>query len=294
MRAKKCIFTIDVEDWFHILDVPSTPKIEKWDSLPSRVERNFERLLDLFSEANVRATCFVLGWIGRRFPRLIREANRRGHEIASHGYAHELVGHMTPAEFSRDIAVAKSILEDAIGRQVSGYRAPGFSTTAETPWFFRKVVEAGYSYDSSVFPVRCGHGGLTTAPLGPYLIKTECGDLIEIPATVASFLGKRLCVFGGGYLRLAPWPLISYLAKRVLREGRPVVCYVHPREIDLNHPRLEMNLARKFRSYVNLRTSERKIRRLLSTFKFTSFREFLTDSELSLPSATAPLEHITT
>jgi polysaccharide deacetylase family protein (PEP-CTERM system associated) len=277
MTTAKSVFSVDVEDWFHILDVPSTPNIEAWESLPSRVERNFHRLLDIFSENNVRTTCFFLGWIGKRFPHLVREADRRGHEIASHGYAHLLVHRMTAAEFYEDIATAKAILEDAVGQPVSGYRAPGFSTTEEVPWFFSKVVEAGYSYDSSVFPAHCEYGGLKPADLGPHVISTESGPLIELPMTVAGLMGKRVCVFGGGYLRLAPVALVERMIRKVHREGRPAICYVHPREIDMDHPRLPMGLRRRFKSYVNIRSTEGKIRRLLSIFEFTSFREFLVD-----------------
>lgn len=274
-----CIFSIDVEDWFHILDLPSTPNLEEWDSLPSHVERNFLKLLDVLSERNVRVTCFFLGWVANRFPRLVREARGRGHEIASHGYAHRLVYKMTPQEFFKDIADSKRTLEDILGNSIQGYRTSGFSVTEETPWFFEKIARAGYEYDSSVFPAARAHGGLKSSKYAPYRIHTSEGDLLEFPITVKPVLGKPLCFFGGGYLRLFPYPLVKMMTQRVLAEGRPAVFYVHPREIDPRHPRLPMTFARRFKSYVNLRTTEEKIRRLATDFDLITFQKFIWDNQ---------------
>jgi polysaccharide deacetylase family protein (PEP-CTERM system associated) len=274
----KCIFSVDVEDWFHILDVPSAPQISDWDSLPSKVSDNFLRLLDIFDEAGARTTCFFLGWVGQKYPRLVKEAEQRGHEIASHGYAHRLVQELTDVEFFADIAKAKSILEDLTSSPVAGYRAAGFSATKAAPWFFRKLVEAGYEYDSSVFPARCEHGGVKNSPYGPYLVHTPSGTIREFPITVARVFGTPICVFGGGHLRVSPIFLVEAMMRRVLKEGRAPICYIHPREIDPGQPRLEMGLRRRFRSYVNLDTTETKIRRLLAGFEFTTFREFLEQS----------------
>jgi polysaccharide deacetylase family protein (PEP-CTERM system associated) len=271
----KCIFSVDVEDWFHILDVPSTPPLAQWDSLPSRVSGNFSRLLDIFSEHDVRTTCFFLGWVAERFPHLVREAERRGHEITSHGYAHRVVQELTEAEFFADIMKAKSILEELSSCPVVGYRAPGFSATKAAPWFFAKLADAGYEYDSSVFPAGCEHGGARNGAYGPYVLRTASGTIREFPVTVARLLRTPVCVFGGGHLRVAPIFLIEAMMRRVLNEGRAPICYIHPREIDPGHPRLEMNLRRRFKSYVNLDSVEYKIRRLLSQFEFTTFREFL-------------------
>jgi polysaccharide deacetylase family protein (PEP-CTERM system associated) len=274
-RAIKSIFSIDVEDWFHILDVPGTPDLEKWDSLPSLVEKNFHKLLDLFGEKNVRVTCFFLGWVAKKFPQLVREAAARGHEIASHGFAHRLVYAMTPDEFMQDLVLSKQTLESIIGKPVLGYRTSGFSVTEETPWFFDKIVQAGYRYDSSVFPAPRQHGGMKSDKLGPYYITTDSGSLLEFPITVTKVGGRPLCFFGGGYLRLAPYPVIRNMAHKVLRENRPVIFYIHPREVDANHPRLSMSVARRFKSYVNLRTTEQKIRRLVADFPVTTFEEFI-------------------
>jgi polysaccharide deacetylase family protein (PEP-CTERM system associated) len=269
-----CILSVDVEDWFHILDV-SGPTAENWDGLPSRIERNFLYLLDLFGETAVHATCFFLGWVARRFPALVRRAERAGHEIASHGDAHRLIYQMTPGEFFKDAVKSRKILEDISGREVLGYRAAGFSVTAATPWFFDKLIEAGYRYDSSIFPAARNHGGMPGACQVPYDVTTGSGKLLEFPATVTSVWGQPLCFFGGGYLRLSPLFLIKRMARRVLRQNRPVIFYLHPREIDPGHPRLPMSLRRRFTSYVRLESTEPKLRNLLATFPVTSFREMM-------------------
>jgi polysaccharide deacetylase family protein (PEP-CTERM system associated) len=278
----KCIFSVDVEDWFHILDVPSTPSLAAWDSLPSRVEKNFLKLMDLFSERDVRVTCFFLGWVAEKFPHLVKEAERRGHEVASHGYAHRLVYEMTPEEFLGDTRRSKAILENIVGHPILGYRSSGFSVTDRTPWFFEALSEAGFQYDSSVFPAPRQHGGLEGAHLAPYRIETPNGILTEFPVTVAKVAGRPVCFFGGGYLRIFPYFLIKRMAERVLAEGRPVIFYVHPREIDPHHPRLPMGRVRSFKSYVNLRSTEAKLRRLASQLELTTFRDFMAENPLHL------------
>lgn len=270
------IFSVDVEDWFHILDVPGAPPISEWASLPSRVEVNFTRLLDLFDEKSVKVTCFFLGWVGESFPHLVREAVSRGHEVASHGYGHRLVFELTREEFAADVRRARILLEDVAGAPVKGYRAPGFSTTEETPWFFDVLAEAGYEYDSSVFPAPRGHGGLRGGRREPHRLGTD-NKLMEVPITVADLMGKPMCFFGGGYLRLFPYWLIRRMSKQVLAEGRPVVFYVHPREIDPPHPRLPMSRRRRFKSYVNLETTESKIRHILQDFPVTTFEKVISN-----------------
>jgi polysaccharide deacetylase family protein (PEP-CTERM system associated) len=273
------IMSIDVEDWFHILDLPKPLSLAEWQNLPSRVEDSYLRQLDIL--APVRATCFFLGWVAERFPRLVREAAARGHEIASHGFAHQLVFRQSAEEFSSDVRRAKDALEQLAGQPVNGYRAPGFSCTADVPWFFEKLVENGYRYDSSVFPAVRGHGGLAGGEMRPHWINTRAGRLLEVPITVAQVFGRRLCLFGGGYLRLFPYCLVRAMSRRVLREGRPVVFYVHPREIDPAHPRLPMPLHRRFKCYVNLRSTEPKLRRLARDFELTTFARFIAGAELN-------------
>ncbi|MFZ1031481.1 MAG: XrtA system polysaccharide deacetylase [Candidatus Acidiferrales bacterium] len=281
----RCVFSVDVEDWFHILDVPSTPDITAWDGLPSRVERNFLRLLEIFEARGAHVTCFFLGWVGERFPHLVREAARCGHEIASHGYAHRLVYQMSPDAFYQDAVRAKGILEDVTGQAVWGYRAAGFSLTHGTEWFFDKLIEAEYVYDSSVFPARRGHSALEDGNRTPYWIERASGRLAEFPVSVAEVLGKPFCFFGGGYLRLFPYFVIRTMTLRVLGDSRPVIFYVHPREIDPDHPRLSMNWKRRFKSYVNLKSTQPKIERLLNEFQVASFEQFIR-GETAVGSAT--------
>ena len=266
------ILSVDVEDWFHILDVAAEPPLETWHTLESRVEKNFRRLLELFEQHHARATCFFLGWVGERFPHLVREAVRAGHEIASHGYAHKLVYQMTREEFHADALRARQLLEDIAGSPVAGYRSAGFSVTESTMWFFDALVAAGYQYDASVFPAARSHGGMRGARREPHYIVP---GLMEFPMTVTGLLGQPVCFFGGGYLRIFPYTLIRRMARRVLAEGRPVIYYIHPREIDPTHPRLPMSAARRFRSYVNLPSTEGKLGRLLDEFPAVSFRDFL-------------------
>lgn len=266
-------FTIDVEDWFHILEVEGAENATAWNSLEWRVERNLRALLDLLGQFEIKATCFVLGWIADRFPKLLREAAEAGHEIASHGYGHQVLNVLSPAEFRDDICRAKKALEDATGRRVCGYRAPGFSITSRTSWAIEELVAAGYIFDSSIFPAIHGHGGIPDAPRYPHVQQTPSGDLVEFPISVADTPFGAQCFFGGGYLRLSPLWIIEAMAKRVRADGRGVIWYIHPREIDPGHPRLAMPLKRRFKSYVNLRRTEHKLRAILAAGRFATLGE---------------------
>jgi polysaccharide deacetylase family protein (PEP-CTERM system associated) len=269
------VITIDVEDWFHIMEVKGTPGLSEWEHIPSRIENNFLELLRILENAKVKSTCFALGWVADRFPRLLREACRHGHEIASHGYGHQPVHTLSPAQFREDIRRAKAAIEDATGEPVTGYRAPGFSITRKTSWAFGEIVAAGYAYDSSIFPGTHGHGGIPGAPRRPHVIQTEHGDLVEFPNTMVDTPLGPLTFFGGGYLRLFPMPLVSLMARRVRRSGRGVMWYLHPREIDPHHPRIEMSAARRFRSYVGLKGVHAKLTRVLSASQFATLNELV-------------------
>jgi polysaccharide deacetylase family protein (PEP-CTERM system associated) len=280
------MLSVDVEDWFHILDLDSVPPIDTWSSLPSRVEYNFHRILDLLSDNRTTATMFFLGWIAERFPQLVAAAQARGHEIASHGYSHRLVYTMTPREFIEDARRARGTLQDISGAPVRGYRAAGFSVTAQTPWFFKCLAEVGHSYDCSVFPARRRHGGWVTAERAPYIAFHPVGagrPLIEIPMSVVPVLSQRVCFFGGGYMRLFPTWLIRTMAERVFAEGMPVMFYVHPRDIDPEQPRLAMSPWRSFQSYANLSKTCAKLESLLRTFPFVSVEEYLAASGSPTP-----------
>ena len=273
----RCIFTVDVEDWFHILDLPSTPPLDQWHRLESHVEQNVHALLEVFADHNARAVFFFLGWVAARYPALVTAVARAGHEIASHGYAHELVYNMSRDQFAEDARRAKETIENIAGEAVSGFRATGFSVTENTPWFFNELAGIGYVYDSSIFPAARGHGGMSSARLEPHRVITSQGELTEFPVSVARILGKRLCLFGGGYLRLFPLSMILTAADRILADGRPVTFYLHPREIQPDHPRLPMPLRRRFKSYVGLKSVRRKLDAILSRYDFATFKDLLTD-----------------
>ncbi|MET0771932.1 MAG: XrtA system polysaccharide deacetylase [Candidatus Limnocylindrales bacterium] len=277
------VITIDVEDWFHILDIPSAPQIDVWPTLPSRVERNLNVLLDDLDRHHVFATCFFLGWVAERFPHLVREAAGRGHEIASHGYAHQLVYDAGRRGFREDIRRSKSIIEGLTGRAVLGYRAPGFSFVPATPWVFDELHDAGFTYDSSVFPASRGHGGMRTADVRPWRVTVAAGEVVELPISVVSVLGRRVCLFGGGYLRLFPSWVIRWGARRLGAEDRPVVFYVHPREIDPDHPRLPMGRMRAFKSYVNLGTTRDKLEAILSSVPLMTCERWIDAHRAELP-----------
>ncbi len=274
------IFSIDVEDWFNLSGTGQEPPPAQWDHLESRVERNFRGLLELLAQGGGIATCFFIGYFAKRFPHLVREAVAAGHEIASHSYFHRLAYEMSPDEFYEDALASRQLLEDISGRPVRGFRAPAFSVTERTPWFFDKLVEAGYRYDSSVFPAHHQTGGLANSRYEPHNVKTATGVIAEFPITVTPMLGTRLCLFGGGYLRLFPYPLIRSMGRRALNERRPVVFYIHPREIDPDQPRMPLSRRRKFTCYVNLRSTRPKIERILRDFHVTSFEHYLTSTAI--------------
>ena len=269
------IFSIDVEDWFNLSGTGAEPPPSDWDRLESRLEQNFHGLLELLAEGGSTATCFVVGYFGKRFPHLIREAVAAGHEIASHGYFHRLIYEMSPAEFYEDALATRKLLEDVSGRPVRGFRAPAFSVTERTPWFFGKLVEAGYRYDSSVFPAPHQTGGLAGGKFAPYTVPTAAGPLEEFPITAVRVLGKPMCFFGGGYLRLFPYQVIRAMGHRAQSEGRPIIFYVHPREIDPDQPRMPLSRRRSFTCYVNLQTTRPKIKHILRDFAVTSFDQYL-------------------
>ena len=274
---RKSVFSIDVEDWFHVLDSPAVPGIERWFSLESRIEKNLDRLLEMLDNFSVRATFFWLGWSAEHNKDIVRKCCKAGHEIASHGYGHVLAYKVGRRAFAEDIHRAKAVLEDISGEKVTGFRAAGFSTKDDTPWAFEEIRAAGHTYDSSVFPASRSHGGMPRSLLGPHIIKTESGDLVELPQSMIEIFGKRITFFGGGYLRLAPKPLIKWGIRKLRKAGQPSIVYVHPREIDPAHPRLPLSLIRHFKCYVNLKSTMPKLQWLCQECKFCTMRELVAE-----------------
>jgi polysaccharide deacetylase family protein (PEP-CTERM system associated) len=268
------IMSVDVEDWFCVYNLSHRIRFEEWATCESRVERNMTRLLDLFARHRIEATCFVLGWIAERFPDLVREIESRGHEIATHGYSHRLLTHMTEEEFRTDLGRSLEVLGKCASQPVRGFRAPSFSVTRKTPWAAPVLRNAGLRYDSSVFPLGFHPDyGIGDAPLGNYALGEQ---VIEIPLSCAKIGPWRIPCSGGGYFRQFPYGLTRALMRSCNADGRPVVFYLHPWEIDPDQPRVGgMGFSKQVRHYRNLHRTEERLEQLLGDFAFTSIRRTL-------------------
>ena len=268
--------TVDVEDYFHVSVFDGVVPRSAWNTLESRVCRNTDRLLEMFAAHDVKGTFFVLGWVGERFPDLLRRIARAGHEIASHGYGHRLVYDQTPRSFREDVRRARGLLEDAAAAPVLGYRAPSYSIVPRSLWALDILIEEGYEYDASIFPIRHDRYGIPVSARHPYLIEREAGRLIEAPASTARLGGMNLPVGGGGYFRLLPYGWTRWGLQRLNRvEGRPAIFYLHPWEIDPGQPRLRAGLLGRLRHYRNLHRTERRLHTLLRDFSWGPLRELL-------------------
>ncbi len=254
--------SVDVEDWFQVGAFEKVIDKADWDSLETRVERNTDAVLALFGESGVKATFFTLGWVAERYPALIRRIVDAGHEVASHGWDHDRVFTMDAATFRADLARARKTLEDASGIAVTGYRAPSFSIDKRTPWAHAELAEAGYTYSSSVAPLRHDHYGWPEAPRYAFRPLAD-SDLIEVPVTVAR-LGNRKMATGGGFFRLFPGALTDFAVRQVAGEGQPAVFYFHPWEIDPGQPRVaNAPVKSKLRHYSRLGAMAGKLRTLI-------------------------------
>lgn len=259
--------TIDVEDYFQVSALaPHFPR-NAWDTVPCRVERNVDLILEMLDQAGAKATFFTLGWVADRYPQVVRRIVNDGHEIASHGYSHERASAMTPKAFLADIVLAKAVLEDISGQKVTGYRAPSFSIGLANLWAHDTISQAGYVYSSSVYPVKHDHYGIPDAPRFPYLLAS---GLIEIPVTTMRWLGRNWPAGGGGYFRLLPYSVSRWQIAKVNRDdGRPAIFYFHPWEVDPGQPRVANASAKtRFRHYVNLARTEQRLKQLLTDFRW--------------------------
>ena len=260
--------SLDVEDWFQVGAFERTIRREDWDGLELRVERNTERCLELFDAAGVKATFFTLGWVAARYPALMRRIVEGGHELASHGWDHQRVFTMTPAEFRADLARTRATLEDASGAKVTGYRAPSFSIDARTPWAHPILAEEGYAYSSSVAPLKHDHYGWPEAPR--FAHRPVAGAaLIELPATIAKVAGRSVAT-GGGFFRLFPSAFTDWATREVNRaEDRPAVFYFHPWEVDPDQPRVRhAPLKSRLRHYSRLGAMAGKLERFLKNHRW--------------------------
>lgn len=261
--------SVDVEDWFQVGAFETVIDRKDWDTLECRVERNTDAVMALFDEAEVKATFFALGWVAERYPALIRRIVDAGHEIASHGYGHDRVFTLTPEQFAADIVKTRKLLEDASGQKVIGYRAPSFSIDQRTPWAHEILAEQGYTYSSSVAPVKHDHYGWADAPR--FAFRPVVGsDFLEIPVTTAQLGSKRLAAGGGGFFRLLPYAFSRWAIRQVNNdEQRPAVIYFHPWEIDPDQPRVtNAPIRSKLRHYTKLEVMADKLRRLPKDFRW--------------------------
>ena len=267
------LLTIDVEDYFHATGLGGTLTRDRWDELPGRVEYSTRRLLRVLDRHDARATFFFLGWVAHRYPGLVREVQSLGHEIASHGWDHELVYRMTPTQFEQDVLRAKHTLEDLTGDPVLGYRAPSFSIVKESWWALGVLARNGYRYDSSVYPIRRERYGVPDAPREVHLVlepNQEHEGLIEVPPPVVRLFRRNIPVAGGGYFRAFPMWFTEWAIRRTNEvEQRPMVVYLHPWELDPDQPTMAATPANQLRHRIGLRHTEARLERLLENFEFS-------------------------
>jgi len=259
--------SIDVEDYFQVAAFAPYIERHRWDSMECRVERNVALILELLDRHAAKATFFTLGWIAERYPAVVTEIVARGHELASHGYAHLRASEQTPESLREDLAVAKRLLEDLGGVAITGYRAPSFSIGEGNLWAHDVIAETGHRYSSSVYPIAHDHYGMPDAPR--FAWRTGSG-VVEIPPSSLRVLGRNLPASGGGYFRLLPYPVSRWSIERINRRDRePCIFYFHPWEVDPQQPRIAQAGARsKFRHYLNLDRMAARLDRLLADFRW--------------------------
>ncbi len=261
--------TVDVEDYFQVGAFEHDIKRRDWPHLECRVERNMDSILAMFDDHGVKATFFTLGWIAERYPDIVRRIVDNGHELASHGMSHSRVSDQSPTEFADDVRTARILLEDIGGCRVRGYRAPSFSIGEKNLWALETLVEAGYKYSSSIYPIRHDHYGMPSAPRFVFSpVKQQ--DFLEMPVTTVVIMGRKIPCGGGGYFRLLPYALSRFAMRRVnQKDGKPCIFYFHPWEIDPGQPRqTQASLKSRFRHYTNLGIMQQKIIRVLTDFNW--------------------------
>jgi polysaccharide deacetylase family protein (PEP-CTERM system associated) len=274
--------SVDVEDYFHVSALAGTIRRADWDQMEYRAEQSTRTLLKLFDEFDAQATFFVLGWIAKRSPGLVREIHDAGHEVACHGMSHELIYNQTTAAFADETRASKELLEDIIAAPVVGYRAASWSITPKSLWALDIISDLGFQYDSSIFPIRHDRYGIPGATQKPGLIDCPNGNqLVEFPPSTVSISALRLPVAGGGYFRLLPYWVTRFGLRKLNRQlNQPFIFYLHPWEVDPQQPRIDAPWISRFRHYTNLDKTELRLRRLLSEFKCTSALNVLKDIKL--------------
>jgi polysaccharide deacetylase family protein (PEP-CTERM system associated) len=273
------IMSVDVEEWFHIPSGSDNILLfDQWDQAVKRVQDVLPKMLDIFEQNKITATFFFLGWIAEKYPALVKETLRRGHEIATHGYAHKLIYNQTPSEFERDIYKAKSIIENITGKCIIGYRAPGFSITPDTKWAFNILAKHGIKYDSSIYPGKRFYGHYDKFNKEPVLVQTDSDEIIEFPQSVVDFGIFKLSCFGGGYFRLFPKSFFFMMTRILERTDRPLIFYIHPRDIDTHQPQIGFPFFKKVRHYINISKAEQKLSDISHSIRFESFEMLISEA----------------
>lgn len=267
--------TVDVEDYFHVQAFANVVAQKDWDHYPSRVEMNTCRLIEMFAEHGVRATFFVLGWVAKRYPKLIKRIRAAGHRVGCHGYAHRTIYSGSRADFQKDLRVARQVIEDTLGLPIKSFRAPSYSITSKTLWALEILGEEGFEYDSSIMPVIHDNYGIPEAPRFPHLKVLGCGrEIREFPPSTVRLFGMNFPVAGGGYLRLFPYGITAWAIRRINHvERQPAMAYLHPWEIDPDQPRISAPWRSRFRHYQNLESTENKVVKLLKEFSWAPMEE---------------------
>jgi polysaccharide deacetylase family protein (PEP-CTERM system associated) len=272
--------SVDLEEYFQVSNFDGVIPRDSWDGLASRVGDSTRRLLDLFDRTGSRSTFFVLGWVAERHPGLVRTIADRGHEIACHGYGHELVYEIGPERFREDLGRARAAIEDAVGQPVRGYRAPSYSITHRSLWALETLAELGFEYDSSIFPIRHHRYGIPEFERLPVRLRLRSGaQITEFPLSTLRMLGGNFPIAGGAYLRFLPSLLFRMGFSRLVRAGRPTVLYLHPWEIDPGQPLQDVGRKTRINHYYNLDRMESKLAGLLERHPFTTLADVLGELE---------------
>ena len=266
----KHVFSVDVEDWYQGIEIP----LGRWNGYEHRVRQSMGAMLELCAAHGVRATCFILGKVAEDHPELVREIHRAGHEIATHGYSHEKVYHLTPDRFREELRRSIGTLGSLTGQQVQGHRAPYFSITRASLWALEILAEEGILYDSSIHPVVNHRYGIPNADRVATTINTESGHrLLEVPVSTVRLPKLNLPVGGGAYLRLYPYSFLRWCLRRLERSGESIGIYMHPWELDPDHPRIDLPFRVAATHYVNLRSTRGKLEALFRDFQFAPYRD---------------------
>ncbi|PIE36059.1 polysaccharide deacetylase family protein [candidate division KSB3 bacterium] len=276
--------TFDIEDYYQVEAFKAHIAYEEWSSYPSRVVENTKKITDILDERGVKATFFILGWVAERFPDMVKHIAGNGHEIATHGYAHQMVYKQNKEEFEHDLVTSIDILEQSSGQKIIGYRAPTYSIVEESFWALDVLIKHGMLYDSSIFPIAHDRYGVPDGQRFPYVIERENGkNIVEFPLSTLRFFNTwNFPIAGGGYMRLLPYWFLKAGIRHLNKQHQPGIIYLHPWELDPDQPKIpNISRATKFRHYLNLHHTAEKLRRLICDFDFAPIRDVLHMSDLS-------------